>query len=110
MAQIISLPSISNSSGTLSVFEHIFMGSLGNLEFLINKSNLSYKIDGILKEETLSGLICLNGSCKILLEENNNVTLSKPTDCLVLSPNEAFKILHFSTDCILILLKKAHKK
>jgi hypothetical protein len=109
MAQIISLPSISNSSGTLSVFEHIFMGSVGKLEFLINKSNLSSKIDGILKEETSTGLICLNGSCKILLEDNNNVTLSQPKDCLLIKPREAFQILYFSNDCILILLKKAHE-
>jgi WxcM-like, C-terminal len=109
MAQIISLPSISNTSGTLSVFEHVFMGSVGKLEFLINKSTLSTKIDTIIKEETDSGLICLNGSCKISIDHKFVYTLSRPSECLIINPNEAFNILFFSFDCILILLKKAHK-
>lgn len=59
---------------------------------------------------TRQALICVSGSCKVLLDDSKrklDVTLDSPTKLLVLEPNEWHEMYDFSPDCVLLVLSSS---
>lgn len=107
MAKLLQLPSYSDQNGTLSVFEHVFNGSLSEVEFLINKTLVNMKVSEDIAVVEESGLIVVNGTSEIKIYQSNvKYNLDNPQQCLLLGEKETFRIENYSKDCILILLKK----
>lgn len=57
---------------------------------------------------TWQGLICLNGSCKIYVQESfdveRTILLDNPSKCLLLKPSDWHQMYDFSPGSILLVL------
>ncbi len=107
MATIVTLKSIENRDGFLSVFEHLMPGSIERAYFIYGVPNESVR-GGHMHHETWQGLICLNGSCKIYVQESEHkeyeVILDSPNRCLLLKPSDWHQMYEFSEGSILLVL------
>ena len=68
-----------------------------------------YKIRGGHRHRnTWQGLVCLNGSCKVYVQENNQdeetFDLDGSEKCLLLKPTDWHQMYDFSSDCILLVM------
>ena len=63
---------------------------------------------GHMHHETWQGLVCLNGSCKIYVQESKvkdyTVILDDPSKCLLLKPSDWHQMYNFSKGSILLVL------
>lgn len=107
MASIITLKSIENQDGFLSVFEHLMPGSIERAYFIYNVPSDSIR-GGHRHHSTWQGLICLNGSCEVYVQESPQleyvVSLDSPHKCLLLRPTDWHQMYNFSPGSILLVL------
>lgn len=107
MASIITLKSVENHDGFLSVFEHLMPGSIERAYFIYNVPEHSIR-GGHRHHSTWQGLICLNGSCQIYVQESEEtdyfVTLDSPQKCLLLKPTDWHQMYEFKEGSILLVL------
>lgn len=107
MAAIITLKSVESQDGFLSVFEHLMPGSIERAYFIYNVPESSVR-GGHRHRETWQGLICLNGSCKIYIQESEEsdyfITLDSPQKCLLLKPSDWHQMSEFTKGSILLVL------
>ncbi len=107
MASIITLKSIENQDGFLSVFEHLMPGHIERAYFIYNVPGESIR-GGHCHKQTWQGLICLNGSCDIYVQEDEFheqiITLDSPHKCLLLKPSDWHQMYNFSPGSILLVL------
>jgi dTDP-4-dehydrorhamnose 3,5-epimerase-like enzyme len=111
MASILTLKSAENQDGFLSVFEHLMPGSVERVYFIYGVPEESIR-GGHMHRQTWQGLICLNGSCKIYIQESYDkeqiVELDSPNKCLLLKPSDWHQMYDFTIGSILLVL--ANKK
>lgn len=107
MPSIISLKSVENQDGFLSVFENLMPGAIERVYFIYGVPDDSVR-GGHRHHETWQGLICLNGSCKVYVQESEHkdytVTLDNPSKCLLLKPSDWHQMFDFSAGSILLVL------
>ncbi|WP_367913336.1 FdtA/QdtA family cupin domain-containing protein [Leadbetterella sp. DM7] len=107
MASVITLKSVENHDGFLSVFEHLMPGSIERAYFIYNVPESSVR-GGHRHHHTWQGLICLNGSCQIYVQESEDtdyiVTLDSPQKCLLLKPSDWHQMYEFTEGSILLVL------
>ncbi len=105
MARIIDLTTHTDTKGNLTVIEKI-------IPFTINRIFYIYGVDnsargGHRHKATVQAAICIKGSCRII---NNNGSsadkyiLDKPSQCIILDPEDWHIMDQFSPDAILMVL------
>lgn len=105
MAEILDLKTFTDSRGNLTVIER-------SIPFGIKRIFYIYGVDnsergGHRHKKTIQAAICLKGSCTII---NNNggkqesFELKKPSQCLLLYPEDWHKMINFTPDAILMVL------
>lgn len=105
MADLITLKTISDQRGSLTVIEK-------DLNFPIKRVFYLYGLNeekrgGHRHKESVQGLVCLAGSCSVFINDGISkkmVHLSSPTECLILHPHEWHTMQEFSSNCILMVL------
>jgi dTDP-4-dehydrorhamnose 3,5-epimerase-like enzyme len=107
MATIIKLKSIENQDGILSVFEHLMPGHIERVYFIYDVPEFKIR-GGHRHHNTWQGLVCLSGSCKIYVQENQfddeTFILDSPQKCLLLKPSDYHQMYDFSDECILLVM------
>ena len=104
MARLIDLKTFTDKRGNLTVVEKV-------LPFDVKRVFYIYGVDeskrgGHRHRTTVQAAVCIKGSCKIY--NNNNVVeevfeLSKPSQCLILMPEDWHAMYDFSRDAILMV-------
>lgn len=104
MAQLISIPTLSDSRGSLSVIEKL-------LPFEIKRVFYIYGVTsprgGHAHHKTCLALIALGGECKIDINaygKKSSYHLTSPSMCLVLEPHEWHTMHSFSPTATLLVL------
>jgi dTDP-4-dehydrorhamnose 3,5-epimerase-like enzyme len=107
LSQLIYLKSAESTDGLLSVFEHLMPGHIERVYFIKNVPTWSIR-GGHRHKHTWQGLVCINGSCKIYIQEDIGISkeyaLDNPSKCLLLKPSDWHQMYGFSEDCILLVL------
>ena len=105
MANIISLKTLTDSRGNLTVIEKV-------VPFEIKRIFYIYGVDDSVRgghrhKKTYQAAICIQGSCKIWNDDNiaqEMFLLDSPDKCLLLNPPDWHQMLDFSKDAILMVL------
>lgn len=106
MAVLIKLKSIESHDGILSVFEQLMPGNIERVYFIYGVQSESIR-GGHKHKETWQGLICLNGSCKIYVQDGHieeTFELDSPEKCLLLKPADWHQMYDFSINSTLLVL------
>lgn len=109
MAEIIELPSHQDPRGSLTVLEKV-------LPFPINRVYWIYNLNDQPRgrhrhKETIQALVCLQGRCEIVVKKNQLeeiFILDKPTQALLLKPEDWHEMRNFQQNPILLLLASHH--
>lgn len=105
MAKILDLKTFTDSRGNLTVVEKI-------LPFNIKRIFYIYGVDDSARgnhrhKKTIQAAICLTGSCRIMVQNRpgmiESFNLSKPSQCLLVNPDDHHWMDNFSKDCILMV-------
>jgi dTDP-4-dehydrorhamnose 3,5-epimerase-like enzyme len=105
MGYLIDLKTFTDIRGNLTVIENV-------LPFQIKRVFYIYGVDDSVRgghrhHKTIQAAICIKGECKI---SNNNgkireiYHLDKPSECLILEPQDWHQMFDFSKDAILMVL------
>lgn len=104
MGKIIDLATFSDPRGDLTVIEKI-------LPFQVKRIYFIYNVEGKRGEhrhkKTRQAFVCLNGSCKIYLNNGENkkfIVLDNPKKCLIVEPEDWHYMDSFSNGSILLVL------
>ena len=104
MPKIITLPTYIDSRGTLTVIEKSLPFEIKRVYFIENISKPRGQHKHI---KTSQALICLNGSCKIEVSNNQNdqvFELDDSSKCLILDPEDWHELSNFSKGSLLLVL------
>lgn len=104
MAQILTLPTYTDTRGKLTVIEKL-------LPFTVKRIYYIYEVTasrgGHKHKKTIQALICINGSCEIYVNNNgieNRYLLNTPNICLIIDPEDWHTMDNFSKDSVLLVL------
>lgn len=104
MAQIFQLPTFSDERGNLTVIEKILPFEIKRVYYIYNvRGNRG----GHRHKKTIQALVCLNGSCSIVVTKGGHRTvtvLSQPNQLLLLYPDDYHTMENFSDFAILMVL------
>jgi dTDP-4-dehydrorhamnose 3,5-epimerase-like enzyme len=106
MAVLIKLKSIESHDGILSVFEQLMPGHIERVYFIYGVQAESIR-GGHRHKETWQGLICLNGSCKLFVQDGHSsetFKLDSPEKCLLLKPTDWHQMYDFSPNATLLVM------
>jgi hypothetical protein len=105
MAELISLTTFADERGKLTVIDRVIPFSMLRIFYI-------YGVDqsergGHRHLKTRQAAICLQGSCKIYINNGQTeqvFTLDTPTVCLILEPEDWHTMSEFSSDAILMVI------
>lgn len=105
MARLIDLKTFTDTRGNLTVIEK-------TIPFDIKRIFYIYGVDNSIRgghrhHKTMQAAICLQGSCVIYNDDNEQkreFELSSPNKCLILEPTDWHKMHRFTPDAILMVL------
>ena len=105
MAKIFSIPTFSDSRGSLSVIERILPFDIKRVYYIYNvdDSERGYHAH----KKTIQALIMLNGSCNVFVGDKNHSTkyeMNSPEKLLLLMPEDFHWMTNFSKGSILLVL------
>ena len=104
MARIISLKTISDDRGSLSVIEKDLPFKIKRVYFIYN---LSDSRGGHRHKKTIQALISVSGSCKVHTRNENtekDFILDRPDKCLIVNPEDWHTMENFTSDAVLLVL------
>lgn len=111
MPERITLPTYIDDRGKLTVLEKILPFEVKRFYYIYEVDNPEIKRGGHRHKRNYQALICLKGQCTIY-NNNGNVreefNLTKPSECLILHPDDWHYMYHFSPDAILLVLASEH--
>lgn len=110
MAKLIKLNTNEDKSGKLSVFEKVFEDDIKRVFFIYDLKGNEDR-GGHRHKESTHALICQSGSCKVLVNDGQNIQtflLDKPEVCLIVDPNEWREMSDFSENAILLCISNKH--
>ena len=104
MIKLLQLRTMSDPRGNLTVVEK-------EIPFEIKRVFYIYGVDdssrgGHRHKETFQAAICIKGSCTIYMNDGkteNTYTLDKPTECLLINPEDWHTMSDFSEDAVLLV-------
>jgi dTDP-4-dehydrorhamnose 3,5-epimerase-like enzyme len=106
MAQILNLNSIQSVTGNLNIFENLLPGEIKRVYYISNVP--ANAVRGKHRHhKTWQALICINGSCDVLVNDNESEVvyhLNHNSKCLILEPKEWHLMENFSENCILLVI------
>lgn len=105
MAKIIPIKSITDDRGTLSVIQDEIPFKVKRIFYIYN-SNGS-KRGGHRHKKTIQVLVCINGECKIFVNNGKDkkiYILNKPDLCLLLEPEDFHIMYDFTNKSTLLVL------
>ncbi len=105
MPTLLDLKTFTDKRGNLTIIEKV-------LPFEIKRIFYIYGVDYPIRGEhrhkkTIQALICLQGQCAVNWNNNSKegtFFLEKPSECLILQPEDWHTITNFSKDAILMVL------
>jgi hypothetical protein len=105
MANLLTLYTITDSRGNLTVIEKI-------VPFDIKRIFYIYGVDSSERgkhrhHKTIQAAVCIKGSCKIYNHDGEKeiiFELDNPNKCLILEPKDWHKMYEFTPDAILLVL------
>ncbi|MDA9833932.1 FdtA/QdtA family cupin domain-containing protein [Flavobacteriaceae bacterium] len=105
MAEIISIPTFSDSRGSLSVIESILPFDIKRVYYIYDvgnseRGNHAHKI-------TSQALIMIHGSCDVFVgnkKDYEKYNISSPSKCLLLKPEDFHWMSNFSKGSVLLVL------
>ena len=106
MAQLVILPTVSDSRGDLTIIEKLLPFSIKRVYYIYNVKDSSIR-GGHRHKANRQALICVAGSCEIFV--NNGKTeetflLDSPKKCLILECEDWHTMEKFSPDAVLLVL------
>ena len=105
MAKIISIPTFSDSRGSLSVVERIFPFDIKRVFYIYNVDDSERGHHA--HKKTIQALIMLNGSCDVFVgktQESIKYKIDSPSKCLILNPEDFHWMSNFSENAVLLVL------
>lgn len=105
MAQIIPIPTFSDSRGNLSVLDEAIPFPIKRLFYIYGVDNSAR--GGHRHHTTVQVAICIQGSCTIVNdngEETQNFEMDSPNKGLILEPRDWHVMTNFSPNAILLVL------
>lgn len=106
MSQIITLPTVQDERGFLTIIEKVLPFQIKRI-YYIYKVNSTNVRGGHRHKTNIQALICIAGSCRINLNngtEKKSVILDNPNKCLVVEPEDWHTMDQFSEDAALLVL------
>lgn len=103
MAQIITLPTIKDERGSLTVIEKILPFSIKRVFYIYDVNSPR---GGHAHKKCLMALIALKGVCQVFVdngEKEEQFILSSPSECLLLDPQD-WHTMEFKEGAILLVL------
>lgn len=104
MATILTIPTLSDSRGTLSVIEKILPFEIKRVFYIYNVTSPR---GGHAHHKTQLAMICLGGECQIEVNtygQKSSYHLHSPSECLLLEPHEWHTMHSFSPNATLLVL------
>jgi len=108
MAKLINLNTIEDNRGNITIIDKIIPFNIKRLYYIYNCDS---KIRGGHKHiKTKQALICLNGSCNIIINHDytHPYILDNPKQCLILNPSDYHLMKDFKNNAILLVLASEH--
>ncbi|WP_027327694.1 sugar 3,4-ketoisomerase [Helicobacter pametensis] len=108
MAQLITLPTIRDSRGALSVIEKILPFEIKRVFYLYD---ITSQRGGHAHHKTHLALIALGGQCQVTINSHGKISdffLSSPSECLLLDPHDWHTMQDFSPNTTLLVLASEH--
>ena len=105
MASIINLETHTDSRGNLTVIQDVFPFKIERVFYIygVDKSERG----GHRHHKTIQAAVCIQGECKIFNNDGKKKQvfhLDKPSECVLLEPEDWHKMYDFSDDAILMVL------
>ncbi|MAZ44467.1 MAG: hypothetical protein CMF48_04760 [Legionellales bacterium] len=106
MAEIIQLPEYADERGALTVLEKKLPFEIKRTYWIYNLSKGSQR-GGHRHLKTQQAMVCLNGQSRVRIINRNEdkvILLNKPTNVLLLEPEDWHTMYDFTSDTVLLLL------
>lgn len=105
MPEIISIPTYTDSRGSLSVIEKFIPFDIKRIYYIYNVDESERGRHA--HKETVQFLISVSGSCEVFVKNKQNIDsyiLDDPTKGLILFPEDFHWMDNFTSDCVLFVL------
>ena len=106
MSQIITLPTVSDDRGSLTIIEKVLSFKINRIYYIYNVNSNDIR-GGHRHKTNIQALICVAGSCRINLNNGSvksEVILDNPNKCLIVEPEDWHTMDNFSKDAVLLVL------
>ncbi|NVN96218.1 MAG: FdtA/QdtA family cupin domain-containing protein [Bacteroidetes bacterium] len=107
MAHIISIPTITDHRGNLSVLEKILPFEIKRMYYIYDVPNINITRAGHKHIKNIQALISIAGKCEVIVKTNETFTqfiLDKPNICLILNPEDWHTLENFEQGTVLVVL------
>lgn len=104
MPQLIDLPTFSDSRGDLTVIEKVLPFDIKRVYYIYNVKETR---GGHRHKKTIQALVCLNGSCDIVVTKGSDksiTTLTSPKQTFIVFPEDYHTMENFSEHAILMVI------
>lgn len=102
--QILDIPEFHDPRGSLFVADQLLPFEVKRFFYILKGSQIR---GGHRHHKTRQAMICLSGSVDVYMNNGKTekvVTLNRPSQCLIIEPQDWHQMLNFSTDCVLLVL------
>jgi len=108
MPELINLPTHNDSRGDLTVIDKCLPFDVQRIYYIYNST---IQRGGHRHKATTQALICVSGSVDIYVhdgESEQTITLSSPSQCLIVNPQDWHTMQNKSTATVLLVLASHH--
>jgi mannose-6-phosphate isomerase-like protein (cupin superfamily) len=105
--RILDIPEFADSRGSLFVVDQLLPFEIKRFFYILKASQVR---GGHRHHRTRQAMICLSGSVDVYMNNGKaeeTVRLDRPTQCLIIEPEDWHQMLNFSPDCALLVLADA---
>jgi dTDP-4-dehydrorhamnose 3,5-epimerase-like enzyme len=105
--QILDIPEFHDDRGSLFVADRLLPFKIERFFYILNGSRVR---GGHRHHTTRQAMVCVSGAVDVYMnngQEERTVTLSRPSQCLIIEPQDWHQMMNFSKDCILLVLADA---
>jgi dTDP-4-dehydrorhamnose 3,5-epimerase-like enzyme len=105
--QTLNIPEFVDARGALYVVDQLLPFDVKRFFYILDGSQIR---GGHRHHRTRQAMICLKGSVDVYMnngESEETIHLDRPTQCLIIEPQDWHQMLNFSTDCVLLVLADA---
>ena len=102
--RVLEVPGFTDARGSLYVADQLLPFEIKRFFYILNGSQVR---GGHRHHKTWQAMISLKGSVDVYMNNGKaveTITLSRPTQCLIIEPEDWHEMLNFSEDCVLLVL------